>query len=246
MTIEKIAISIDRELLNRVEQYIDGKEITNRSQAISHLLRKALGFNIKKALILAGGKDGDQRALIKINGKPLILHNIEWLKGFGIEEIYIATLKDSRIKDILPKSEIKIEIFEEDKPIGTAGAIKRICKGLKETIVILNGDNLYEFDLHKMLEKHTNSNNYITMGLQEVENAHEYGQAILEGDRIVDFREKSKGVTHIINAGVYIISPNACNYIPSVGMLEHTTFPKLAMEGKLGGYILPLKKVVIA
>ncbi len=246
MTTEKIAISIDSELLKRVEEYIDGRNITNRSQAISHLLRKALGFNIKRALILAGGKDGDERALIKINGKPLIVNNILWLKEFGVEEVFIATQKNSKIPSIIPNLGVKITILEEEHPLGTGGALKRICKKIKETLVVLNGDNLYNFDLRKMLEKHTSSNNYITIGLQESESSHEYGQAILEGDKIVEFREKSEGVTHIINAGVYIVSPSACDHIPSVGMLEKSTFPKLAEERKLGGYILPINKVRIA
>ena len=60
MTKTKISITINEKTLQDIDSIIDNIYIRNRSQAIEHLAKNALGEN-KAAAILLGGNDGHLR-----------------------------------------------------------------------------------------------------------------------------------------------------------------------------------------
>ena len=78
-----------------------------------------------------------------------------------------------------------------------------------------------------------------TMALTSVEKTSMWGVASIQSNRIVDFVEKPKLRTksHLINAGIYVLSPEVFKYIlPDSTRLEKDLFPRLAAEGKLFAY----------
>ncbi len=234
----KFTISMEDELLERVEEYIDGDKIVNRSQAISYLIRKALGSPIDTAIILAGGMNSEKRITVEINGVPLIKNTINWLKRNGINKIYVTIPKESEIPNIIKDDEV--EFIIEEVPHGTAGAIKDIVSRLSKRIVVLNGDNMYSFNLRKMIDKHVKSSYSATLAVYDVEDPHRFGQIIIEGDRIIEFKEKPKeNKSHIISAGVYILNPELFKEIKDKTYFEYDYFPKWAKENRLGTYIVP-------
>ena len=93
-----------------------------------------------KAVILAAGK-GERlseitknipKPMIEFKGKPLLEHNIELCKKFGIEDIYINLHHlPGMIKDYFGNGEkfgVKIQYSFEEELLGTAGAVKRIAE----------------------------------------------------------------------------------------------------------------------
>ena len=77
------------------------------------------------------------------------------------------------------------------------------------------------------------------MVLRSVEIPYTWGVATIEGNRIKDFVEKPKNKTrsHLINAGIYVLSPEVFKYIsPKAVRLEQDVFPRLASESKLYAY----------
>lgn len=92
-----------------------------------------------KAVILAAGK-GERlseitqkipKPMIEFKGKPLLEHNIELCKKFGIEDIYINLHHlPEKIKDYFGDGKrfgVKIKYSYEEQLLGTAGAVKRIA-----------------------------------------------------------------------------------------------------------------------
>ncbi len=108
--------------------------------------------------------------------------------------------------------------------------------------MVLNGDIFVELDYTEILEAHKKNKALATIALCEVEDPTRYGVAELaEKNRIKRFIEKPpKGTapTNLINAGIYVLSPEIFSYIPKgkhVSM-EREIFPKLVEEGKLYGH----------
>ena len=66
----------------------------------------------------------------------------------------------------------------------------------------------------------------------------EYGSAVLDGDLIIDFKEKSeKTQTHVVNAGIYIFKPEIFEFLDdSMVSLERDLFPKIARIKQLVGF----------
>jgi NDP-sugar pyrophosphorylase family protein len=82
---------------------------------------------------------------------------------------------------------------------------------VRDPVLIIQGDNLFKFDLANFIRKHEEHNALMSIALVEVDDTAEYGVAELEGDmRIKRFVEKpSKGdaPSNLVSTGIYLISP---------------------------------------
>ncbi len=209
-----------------------------------------------KALILIGGFGTRLRpltctrpkALFPIVNKPLLEWTFERLAADGIDEVVLAVnkLTEFHIKQHhLPRHGLKVK-FSVDPPkmpLGTAGPIKKAQTLLgEEPFLALNGDLITEINFKEMLAAHDEKRAVATIALHEVEDPSRYGVAELEnGNRIKQFIEKPpRGTepTKLINAGVYVLSPEIFNYIPAgrAVSMEREVFPKLAQEKALYGH----------
>ncbi len=230
----KIAISINSDLLTMLDSKIDGSMIRSRSQAIEYFLSKGLeNDTIKTAVLLLKGSH-QHVSLQKINGKSLIKRQVEFFRSFGIKNIYLVTQKPNRLlREELISSEVEI-IDKEAR--GNADALLKLRDYIKSDFVAMSADTYNDFDITKMIDKHKSQDRIATMGLMTRENLHEYGVAVLDGDLIIDFREKNKNLSsHIVNAGIYILKPEVFDMIASAS-LEKDLFPRLAKIKQLVGF----------
>jgi NDP-sugar pyrophosphorylase family protein len=121
-----------------------------------------------KAIILAAGKckrlkgtvDNIPKPMIRIKGEPILEHNVEWLKRFGIKEIYINLHHfPDAIKNYFgdgKKMGVKIRYSYEPKLLGTAGGVRRIIDKYwnsedTDTFLVIYGDNFLDFNLNKII-----------------------------------------------------------------------------------------------
>lgn len=249
---ERITVTIRGSLLKQVDNFIDGKAARNRSHAIENILVEKFGDTlVTQAIILGGGKgvsvdDGKtvtSPLLVPINGKMVIERHIEQLKEAGVEEIFLAVgAFGDDVRKVIgdgSKHDVKVLYFERDH--GTAGILRQAKSLLKETFLVLNGHILFKsVDIEDVIVFHKNRRSAATMSLAPVENPAGYGQALLRGDRIVEFAEKpEKTLSCLVNAGIYVIEPSVCDMVtPETLSLEKEVFPALAKNKQLSGYVL--------
>lgn len=219
-----------------------------------------LQFTVKtlKALILAGGFGTRLRPLsctrpkifFPILNKPLLQWILKRLAKNNINETVMAVNRQTEAfikQSKIPKYEVKIKYSRDPlgKPLGTGGPIKKAEKliGYKEFLV-LNGDIFADVNYTDLIKVHEEKRNAVaTIALHRVEDPSRYGVAELTmGKRIRKFVEKpprGKSPTNLVNAGVYVLSPEIFTYIPEGRKvsLEREVFTKLAEEGKLYGYV---------
>ncbi len=166
-----------------------------------------------KALILAAGyairlyplTENQPKPLLKIAHKPIVEHILEKIKPIKeIDEVIIAT--NARFHHNFqvwlnsysyPKA-IKLindgTLNNEDR-LGAVGEINYILKEeeIKDSLLVIAGDNLFGFQLAKLLS-HFSQKNKSTVAfhdLKEVEKVKsKYGVGILEGSKVVGFEEK--------------------------------------------------------
>jgi len=210
-------------------------------------------MQIKKAIILVGGKGTRFRpityelpkALLPVKGKTVPEHLIELFKKYNITEIIfsIGYLAD-KIQDYYgdgSKYGINISYIREDKPLGSAGAIKLASSLLKETFIVTNGDELKDINLGEMYRFHKKNKAVVTAALTKVNDPHNYGVAKINNDIIMEFIEKppkNKEPSNLINSGLSIWEPEAIKLIPNgFSMYEKDVFPLLAKAKKLYGYV---------
>lgn len=250
---ERITISIETRLLEQIDKRIDGAIVKNRSQEIDKLLADALGMNIpSKAVILVGGKgtrlrpltDNTPKGLLRVGDKTIVEHLFDLFKKYGIRDVILSIghLKE-QFKEYFGDGSrfgMNITYVEEDKPLGTAGPLRRARDLLTDSFIVTNGDELKDISIDRMFRLHKRKDALGTIALTSVHDPTQYGVAKLEGSRIVDFVEKPKkedAPSNLINAGFYILEPEVLDLIPEgFSMLERDVFPKLARMHRLRGF----------
>ena len=191
-----------------------------------------------KAVILAGGRgkrlrpitDYIPKPLVPINNIPIIEWQINYLLKNKIHDIIICTgYKSEMIEDFLQKKQIKgleAKVSNEEKPLGTAGAIKSIGYMIKEEMFfVINGDIITDIDPRQLIKK---PNSLASIPLQT-----KFGVLEINDDRIARFMEKKQMSDIWMNAGIYCLEKKVLKDLPKKGDLEKTLFPNYANLGKL-------------
>ena len=214
-----------------------------------------------RAVILAGGLGTRLQSLVSdrpkpmadMDGKPFLEHQIEFLKRHRIVDLvlcvgYLHEHIRERFKDGAGW-DVSIDYSIEDRPLGTAGALKHAHKYLEGTgtFLVLNGDSYFAMDVRQLIQFHERKKAgdercLGSIALAQVPDARSYGsiQTDREG-RLLSFEEKpeaSQGSTQI-NAGIYVLEAEILNLIPgSIQVsLERQTFPAVLESGHhLFGY----------
>lgn len=189
-----------------------------------------------KAIVLAAGKGKRLRGIIndvpkpmvKIGDKPVLQRNIEWLKSFGIEDVYINLhcLPDV-IRDYFGNGSswgIKITYSCEQQLLGTAGAVQKIASeywkdGDTEAFLVIYGDNLLsDFDLNRIIDFHKMKRGIGAICLYRKDEVAQGGIAVMDDEsRIVKFIEKpspDEFISNLVNTGIYVLEPGILEYIP--------------------------------
>jgi mannose-1-phosphate guanylyltransferase len=207
---------------------------------------------VDSAFILAGGigsrlkplTDKIPKPLLPIRGKSILEYNIELLTRHRVKRIVLGLghMAD-RIEKYFaahPVKGVQMYFNLEPEALGTAGALKLAEKYFTSTFFMLNGDELKDVDINKVLMVHRTNKAQATIALTRVDNVSEFGVVDVDGSRIKRFVEKPKpkdAPSNLINSGLYILEPSVLNLIkPNAKVsIERDIFPILAAEGKLYG-----------
>jgi len=208
----------------------------------------ATAHEVKKAIILAAGEGirlrpltlENPKVLLPVEGVPLICHTLTWLRSHGISQVAINLYHlGQKIRDFLGDGSrfgMKIVYSEEEKPLGTAGGVKRMADGFRGTFVVVYGDVLTNLDLGAMVQFHARAGGIATIAVQEVQDATGKGVARLgEEGRIQSFVEKPTSSSKsqcLINTGVYLLEPAIMEHIqPGFSDFGVDVFPRLLAGG---------------
>ncbi len=250
----RITITLDKNILRRIDTLIDGKEVRNRSHAIESLISQTLQPKLSQAVILAAGKGVRWRpltyeipkALIPINGKPILEHTILYLKNYGIKDIVIVigTLGD-KIQGYFGDGKrfgVKITYVEDVQEKGTAAALKSVEKVLqKKPFLVWYIDEIADIDLDDLIQFHIDNDALATVALSSVSDPLGLGTVKLQGSRITAFSEKPikrKIDSYVVNAGIFVFDPVIFKFLKkNIISLEKEVFPQLVSEKKIYGYL---------
>jgi NDP-sugar pyrophosphorylase family protein len=203
-----------------------------------------------KAIILAGGEGKRLRSVVKDIPKPMAP-----VKGIPFLEYLILQLKKQNINDVIFSTgykgdiiksyfqdgdnwDINIEYSEEDKPLGTGGALRKAGELIDdEQFIVMNGDSFFDIEFKQLISFHEEKQAVATISLAYAETIERYGHVeIGNGGEITKFIEKGNSVSagHV-NGGIYILNSELINKIPLGQVsLETEVLPNLINRGLFG------------
>lgn len=190
----------------------------------SRLLRQ--GEEDVWVVLMAGGKgmrlrpltESIPKPLLEVNGKPMLEHIIGRFSEQGFRRFILSVnYRSEMIVDHFgdgSRHGVEIQYIEEDKPLGTGGALSLLPSDkLSDEIIVMNGDLLTTLNFRQLLDFHRVHGGAATMAVRDYSFRVPYGVVRVDGEHFVDVVEKPAH-SCFVNAGIYVISSDQLQHIP--------------------------------
>ena len=133
---------------------------------------------IKTAVLMVGGASlrmypltqDKPKCLVEVRGKPILHWVLNWLKSHGIENVVLgAAYKKEMIIDYVKNNNFGLNVMVSEHTVeGETGegfrlAVERHVKD--ENFIAMNGDELTNLDLPKMIEYHLDNKSLATIAV---------------------------------------------------------------------------------
>lgn len=198
---------------------------------------------ILDALVMAGGfgrRLGERtrttpKPLIEVGEKPLLEHTLAWLEAGGIARIHVAThYLAEQIEDYLGrrKSSVDVRTLREDRPLGTAGAVRFMAGLATRPFVVVNADVLTRLDFGALTAFHHQHGCDGTLAV--VPHVVEIPFGVVRQDERGAFEgiEEKPRYSYFIASGIYLLSPAFCGLVPRDQPFD---MPDLLAAGRKAG-----------
>lgn len=184
-----------------------------------------------KTVIMAGGKgtrissvaSDIPKPMIRIGDKPVLQLEIESLREQGFCD-FIITI--SHLGHVITdyfgdgsKFGVNIEYYNEEIPLGNAGALFEIKEKLTDDFLLINGDVLFDVDINRFVTYHKLKKGLVSLLTHP--NSHPYDSGLIITDEhncvtrwLAKEDERPEFYQNRVNAGIHILSPKVLENRP--------------------------------
>lgn len=219
---EKIAISIDSNLLEKIDEKVDKINFKSRSNVIESLIREWLKLKDDIwALIIANDNNWNSwdypldipKILIEIDGKTLLEKHLEALKSANIKNIVLALWdKKQQVIDFLTRKKLLNDLVILNFKSNESNSFileKSIEKLNVNKIIIMLWDNYHHnFNMLDFIHYHNSFNTDFSIVVKTIDVSEWYWNIKLEWNNVVKFVEKPKtkeDISFIVNTWIYLL-----------------------------------------
>lgn len=191
-----------------------------------------------KTIIMAGGRGTRLAAcatkggapipkpLMPVAGVPILEREINVLREQGFTDIVLTiSYLGEQIREYFGDGSgespvtgnpfgVHISYYEEQQPLGNAGALFYLCDQLTEDFLLLNADLLLDVDLSRLVAFHRKHGGLATLMTHANDHPYDSGLIVCSPDGTVERwlakeDERPKYYRNCVNSGLHILSPEA-------------------------------------
>jgi len=162
------------------------------------------------------------KALLEYEGKPLLTHIVDKVPQ-GID-LLVSTNKKFEAdirhwrKTVDKPVELCVEdVWTEEQKMGAVGGLDFWIyqKNIAEDLLVIAGDNYFEFDLSRFIAAHNGKNSLVAVyDIGDLRRASQFGVVRLDGCKIIELQEKpAKPSSSLIATACYIFPPRIFPYL---------------------------------
>lgn len=197
-----------------------------------------------KAVIMAGGKGTRiaelypdiPKPLIPIGDTPVLEREICSLRDQGFTDLILTVAHmGDKIMDYFgngSRLDVSIQYYNEEQPLGNAGALFKLKEQLVEDFLLLNADAVFDVDFNRMVAFHKVHGGLVTLFTHP--NSHPYDSGLLianKNNAVEQWLSKEDArptyYKNRVNAGLHVISPKVLEMVSidpeQVGTTDDTT-----------------------
>ena len=190
-----------------------------------------------KTVIMAGGRgtrissvaSDIPKPMIKIEGKPVLEHELECLRDQGFTDIILTVSHLGNIimdyfgdgSGVSPATGkpfgVHIEYYFEKEPLGNAGALFKIKDKLDSDFLLLNADAVFDVDFNRFVAFHKQHGGLVTLFTHP--NSHPYDSGLIIADKngaveqwLAKEDERPEHYRNRVNAGLHVINPSILDH----------------------------------
>lgn len=244
---------LDIAIANKIHQIpiVDDNGKLIGVEEIDELLKQKTRRN--KVVLMVGGLGTRLRPLtedipkpmLKVGNKPILETIILNFKQYGFTNIILSvSYKSEVIKKYFGDGSdfgVNIEYINEEKRMGTAGALSLIKEKLDEAFFVMNGDLLTNINFEHMMEYHLQYDSLATMGVREYDFQVPYGVVHIDGINIISIEEKPIH-NFYVSGGVYILDSQVLKLIPENEFFDMPTLFEQIIENNMKSVSFPIRE----
>jgi NDP-sugar pyrophosphorylase family protein len=255
---EKVAITLEDNLLATIDWLVGNGVGKNRSQIIESFLREHISEkNRIHALIMAHDIKWDNgpyrfdmpKCLLEIDGKSVLFHQLRAMSSGGIRRVTIIVaqgmipLYEEYLVPFFPHLDIDFVEIDAEAKTGTALRAGYTSVRDAEYLLITNGDTyMPDIDVADYLEYHKANKSDWTFILKYIRtNVEKFGNVTIHGNHVEEFIEKPSTpdqYRYLTNCGWYMVSHEFYKNLAYHGEhIELDLFPQLPKTWNILAYI---------
>lgn len=201
------------------------------------------------------------KPMVEIGGRPILWHIMKIYAAHGVNDFVIClgykgyVIKEYFVNYFLHMSDVTIDLSANQVDVHqsnaepwrvslvdtgeqtmTGGRLRRVREYVgDDDFCFTYGDGVGNVDIGKLIERHRNSGKLATVTVTRPPGR--FGAVELNGDVVDAFVEKPEGDGGWINAGFFVLSPIAIDYVSDDNTRwEDAPMERLASDGQLGAW----------
>jgi len=191
-------------------------------------------------VIMAGGEGKRLDPFTRVLPKPLIpigetpvieriIHNFQksGSNKFYISIYYRAKTMKAYFEENLP--DLNVNFIEEEKPLGTGGALKLMEEELNQPFFLSNCDILIKAKYKEIYKFHEQTNNALTIVGSMKHHQIPYGICKTDNGELEELVEKPE-YDLLVNTGMYVLDPAVISYIPDEKKFDLTELIEILLQ----------------
>lgn len=217
-------------------------EYNNRENIIAVIQAGGMGTRVLELT-----HDELPKPMLLLNGRPMLLWQIDVVKRYGIKRIIIIIGHlGEKIRDYFGNGErygVHISYIEEREPLGSAGSLFYVRDYPADKYLFIFGDVMFDMDISRLLNFHNTKSAQITLVAHP--NAHPDDSDLLKTDlndcvtEIIGKKNTRNGwFQNFVNAGLYVVQEDVLKYIQILEKYdwEKDIVANLLPSGKIFAY----------
>ncbi|HNX91116.1 MAG TPA: sugar phosphate nucleotidyltransferase, partial [Candidatus Omnitrophota bacterium] len=184
-------------------------------------------------VIMAGGKGTRMdpftrilpKGLIPIGEKAMVEIIMDGFAKYGINDFYLMVNHKAAIFRLYFEDAAKsytISFIEEDRPMGTAGALKYLEGKIQMPFFLINCDTVIDTNYSDIMDFHNEGKYKVTLVACMQHHVIPYGVCEIEqGGCLRSITEKPE-YDILINTGMYVVDPDIIRFIPANSKFDMT------------------------
>lgn len=185
------------------------------------------------------------KPLLKVGNKAVLETIIDNCKEYGLHKFIISiNYKAEMIQDYCGDGSrwgVEISYVNENKRLGTAGALGLLPKTPEHPILVMNADVLTKVNFNHLIDFHDDHQSAATMCVREYDFQVPYGVVKIDKQKLLGIEEKP--VHHFfVSAGIYVLNPEILSYVPQNKYFDMPSLFEKMLEKEMETSVFPIRE----